>query len=435
MPLLAYVFVPPSGWAAHAPRALAVALTAAIVSSALLLHELGHALAAKAFGYRPVVQLIALRGRTLPNPNETMPWQRDVALHLAGPGMGVTIGFLCAALWLPLKGRGTALEYALELAAGAHLVWAAVNLLPLHPLDGSRIATAISMRVFGRDGYLYAQVLGLFTGTLIAALALATGQWLGVLALVYVAQTGVLIAAFRRGDVPVDARHPHDQAFAQAEQRYANDDVEGAERVARPLLEADLQPELRARLHVLLGWVSLKLGRGRAALDHFSQSPGAQVPPHALAAAFSLIGDDDRAVPLWEQAARADADPTLLHEWAGALIRMGREADARRLPGLHLPAAWQAAERVYLARGDLAGAARIAEARFAAQPSAATAYEAARRWAQASQPDDALRMLAAAAQHGFSDLQRALHDDDLSPLRAHAGFGAFLEGLRAGPRN
>src|SRR4051794_3654789 len=82
MPLVAFFVVEPTGWAAYAPRALVVALTAAIVSSALLLHELGHALAGRTFGYRPVVQLIGLTGRTLPNPNETIPWQRDVAMHL-----------------------------------------------------------------------------------------------------------------------------------------------------------------------------------------------------------------------------------------------------------------------------------------------------------------------------------------------------------------
>jgi tetratricopeptide (TPR) repeat protein len=205
--------------------------------------------------------------------------------------------------------------------------------------------------------------------------------------------------------------------------------------VVEPLLEADLQPHLRAGAHTLAGWVALKLGEGRRALDHFSQVPGAPPPPQALAAAFSLIGDDERAVPLWEEAARATADPTLLHEWAGALIRSGREAEVRRRPDVHLPAAYQAAQRVYFARGDYEGAAKIAEARCAALPSAAAAYDAACCWAKANRPDDALRLLALAAQHGFADLQRALTDDELSSLRSHAGFGAFLEGLRIGPRN
>ena len=32
----------------------------------------------RAFGYRPVVQLVGLTGRTLPNPHATMPSYRDV---------------------------------------------------------------------------------------------------------------------------------------------------------------------------------------------------------------------------------------------------------------------------------------------------------------------------------------------------------------------
>jgi Zn-dependent protease len=436
MPLVAFFFIEPAGWAAHAPRVLVVGLGAVVVSSVLLTHELGHALAARAFGYRPVVQLIGFTGRTLPNPNETMPWQRDVAVHLAGPAVGITLGFSAAAAHFVLKGRlAGPLEFALTVAAGSHLVWGFVNLLPLHPLDGGRIVTAVAMRLFGRDGFLYAQLIGVLVGVMIAAIAFAWRPPWGVFPLIYLVQTAVLIAAFRRGELPRQATHPVELAFARAQELHAAERFEEAERIVEPLLEADLQPELRARSHTLAGWVALKQGQGRRALDHFSQVPGARLPPQALAAAFSLIGDDARAVPLWEQASRQSADPTLLHEWAGALIRSGREAEVRRRPDIHLPAAFQAAQRVPYARGDFEGAAKIAEARLAALPSAVAAYDAACCWAKANRPDDAVRLLAVAAQLGFADLQRALYDDDLSSLRAHAGFGAFLEGLRAGPRN
>ncbi|MBK7863729.1 MAG: peptidase M50 [Archangiaceae bacterium] len=431
MPLVAFFLIEPTGWAAHAPRPLAVALSAVLVSSALLLHELGHALAGRAFGYRPVVQLIGLTGRTLPNPNETIPWQRDVALHLAGPGVGITLGFIALAGYYAARARlGGALEYALLVWASAHLIWAVVNLLPLHPLDGGRVVTAVAMRLFGRDGFLYAQVFGMGVGVALAAAAFAFRAPLGIFPLIYVLHTAVLIAAFRRGELPRQAVHPLELAFARARELYAEEKFEEAQALAEPLLEADLQPELRARVHLLAGWLALKLGLGRRALDHFSATPGGQVPPQAVAAAFSLIGDDARAVPLWEEAAHATGDATLLHEWAGALIRLGRESEARRLPGLHLPAAFEAAQRVPVARGDFASAAKVAEARFAFEPSAANAYHAACFWARADRADDALRLLALAAQHGFADLQRALDDDALSSLRAHAGFGAFLEGLR-----
>lgn len=359
VPLIALLFAPRVGWGEHAPAALRVALVASIVSSALLLHELGLALAARAFGYRPVVQLIGMTGRTLPNPNETVPWYREVAMRLAGPATGITLGLFAASLYWPLKGQGTAAEYALLLTASAHLLWAGVNLLPLHPLKGGRIVTAIAIRLFGRDGFLYAQLLGLFVAVALCAIGLAKGQLIGLFALLYGARTLVLIAAWRRGELPQSAAHPLEAAAAHVEALYREQKYEEAERVGAPLLEQDLQPPLRARLHVVLGWVALKLGQGRAALDHFSQCAGTAVPPHALAAAFSLIGDDARAVPLWEQAARETQDVTLLHEWAGALIRLGRVEEAWKLPGLHRPAALEAAERVLIARGDTEGAAQV----------------------------------------------------------------------------
>lgn len=359
VPLLALVFAPRVGWGEHAPAALRVAVVASIVSSALLLHELGLALAARAFGYRPVVQLIGMTGRTVPNPNETVPWHREVAMRLAGPATGITLGLVAASLYLPLRGKGSAVEYALLLTASAHLLWAGVNLLPLHPLKGGRIVTAIAIRMFGRDGFLYAQLLGLFVAVALCAIGLAKGQLLAIFALLYGVRTVVLIAAWRRGELPENAAHPLEAAAAHVEALYREQKFEEAARIGAPLLEQELQPQLRSRLHLVLGWVSLKLGQGRAALDHFSQSAGTQVPPHALAAAFSLIGDDARAVPLWEQAALETGDPTLLHEWAGTLIRLGRAAEAWRVPGVHPPAALEAAERVCLARGDTEGAAQV----------------------------------------------------------------------------
>ena len=74
----------------------------------------------------------------------------------------------------------------------------------------------------------------------------------------------------------------------------------------------------RQRAHHLLGWVALKEGQGRRALDHFSQVQGQPVEPHALAAAFSLVGDDARALPAVGEAWRDTGDRTVLHESPGA---------------------------------------------------------------------------------------------------------------------
>ncbi len=93
-------------------------------------------------------------------------------------------------------------------------------------------------------------------------------------------------------------------------------------------------PELASRAHHTLGWVALKTGQGRAALDHFSQVQRQPVETQALAAAFSLIGDEGRALPLWEMAWRDTSNRTVMHEYAGSLIRAGKESPgAAAAPG------------------------------------------------------------------------------------------------------
>jgi hypothetical protein len=127
--------------------------------------------------------------------------------------------------------------------------------------------------------------------------------------------------------------------------------LEAARELASGLLRGDLPVAVRSRIHHLLGWVALKEGEGRRALDEFSQVQGRPIEPQAVAAAFSLVGDDARAIPLWEQAARQSRDSTILHEWAGALIRQGHVPEASALPGVDLATAYERAERVAFLRG------------------------------------------------------------------------------------
>jgi len=192
---------------------------------------------------------------------------------------------------------------------------------------------------------------------------------------------------------------------------------------------ADATPLLRSRAHVLLGWIALKEGNGRRALDHFSQVQGLPVPPHALAAGFSLVGDETRAIPLWAQAAQATGEQVILDEFAGALIRGGREPEARALPGVRMARAFSAAERVHYVRKEFEQAARAAEAAFHEEPLPSLAYTAACAWALANHPDEALRLLSLASQNGYRNAAEARTDPDLKSLRGKPGFEGWLASL------
>ncbi|MBM4378161.1 MAG: tetratricopeptide repeat protein [Deltaproteobacteria bacterium] len=409
-----------------------VGLFVAMAFVSILAHELGHAFVSLAFGYRPTVDLVALGGLTRPNANETIPWFKEVTLTLAGPGMGLLLCLL-ALIGVHLVPGGTTAALVLNQLAQMNGVWSVFNLLPIAPLDGGQVATAVLIRVFGRVGFLFAQVLTLVLAVALGLFALRTGGMLTLLLVVMVGIRAVqMVGAYQRGEMPaLEPSHPSEVAFREAVSLFQAGRLDEAQRMGERALALEMTPSLRGRFQHLLGWAAVKLGQGRRALDHFSQvGAGATVEPQALAAAFSLVGDEGRALPLWAQAAEETGDATVLHEYAGALLRAGREAEARALPGVDAGAAWACAERLLFLRGDFAGAATAGEAAFRERATAQAAYDVACAWARAGHVEAALGWLERAAPLGFRDVHYAETDEDLRPLHGHPSFRAWLDGLQ-----
>ena len=417
--------------------ALCIGLWMSIVSVSILVHEMGHAVVSRVFGYRPTIHLVGLGGLTNPNANETIPWHRDVLLTLAGPLSGLTLGLLAGAIGLGLQTAGVAagpVTYTLFGLFAANLVWAVLNLLPVTSLDGGRISSALLTRIFGRRGFLFAQLISVGLGALVIALA-----WQNLLLVLIIGMNVVramaYISAYFKGQMPpAGPTHPFEVAFLHAEGKYKEGKLEEAGALLEAVGEHDLQPHLRARVHDLSGWVQVKLGEGRKALDHFAQVQGLTVAPQALAAAFSLIGDETRALPFWEQAAKASGDPTLLHEWAGALIRNGQVDKTRSIPGVKLALGHAAAARTWFVRKDFLHAAEANEASFGVEPNPERAYDAACGYALAGRADDALRMLELAGKTGEVRADKAQWDPELVSLRTDPRFTTLLERLRQAAR-
>jgi hypothetical protein len=153
----------------------------------------------------------------------------------------------------------------------------------------------------------------------------------------------------------------------------------------------------------------------------------------ALAAAFSLVGDESRALSLWEHAWRESPEPknrTLLHEYAGSLIRAERAGEALRLPGVDPAAAFACAERVLFIRGAYTEAASVSEAALTHVPRPDIAYDAACAYARAHNVRDALRLLERARELGYRDAAYAASDEDLAPLHGLPAFESWLTALR-----
>lgn len=406
----------------------------AIVFVSVLVHELGHALASMAFGYRPSVQLVALGGNTQPNAPGPIPWGKDFALTLAGPMFGLILA--AVALGVRQVVADPSFRQILVTVTGVNVFWTIANLLPIVPMDGGRLARLVLVRIFGRPGGLAANVLSLLVAAVAIIWSVRSGMMItAILFGMFAVRAVTEIAAYMRGeDAPVAAGHPSGTLLLQARAAYETGKLDEARRDAQAVLETDAPPQAAANAHHLLGWIALKEGQGREALDHFSQMNRQPVENHALAAAFSLIGDDLRALALWELAFRETGDRTVLHEWAGALIRQGRTEDARRLPGVDMAAAFACAQRVLFIRQELAAAARVGEDAMREKPSAQTAYDTACAFARLGKVDEALRHLEQANTLGFTDGDYASKDPDLERVRSDPRFIAWLARLKESPR-
>jgi Zn-dependent protease len=414
-----------SDWVVRMSTSVAVvAIWVAIVFISVLVHELGHAWVSLAFRYRPSIQLVGMGGLTSPNAPGPIPWHREVALTAAGPLMGAAFGVLCVVGARAVGGQSEVAFFALALAASANFFWAKVNLLPVLPLDGGRISAALLTRFFGRPGLAAAQVLAIATCG-----AVIFWYWpnlfLTVIFVLFGMQAVRTLSALWRGQgQPVNS-----DELQQMEALFRAGELKHAKERAEALIAADASPAARSRAHHLLGWIALKEGEGRRALDHFSQVQGLAVEKHALAAAFSLVGDDARALPLWKMAYESSRDPTILHEWAGALLRAGRVDDASRLPGVDLGKAYACAERVAFLRGNFSRAAELGLAALDRHPSAEGAYDVACALARGGELDRAVLVLERARDLGFSDAAYARTDADLAALHGHPGFERWLDAL------
>jgi len=113
----------------------------------ILVHELGHALTAEAFGWPSEILLYHFGGLAFSQRyHNNTPW-RSIAVSLAGPGAGFALFaliFVCIRLargadWM----NNPYVQDALFQLIYINLWWGIVNLAPVLPLDGGRVCESL----------------------------------------------------------------------------------------------------------------------------------------------------------------------------------------------------------------------------------------------------------------------------------------------------
>ncbi|MBW3620947.1 MAG: hypothetical protein KY461_11930 [Actinobacteria bacterium] len=171
-----------------------IVLWVVIGITSVLLHELGHALAARAAGTAPEIALAGLGGVTTYRPTprtEGRGW--SLVIGLAGPAVGIVLGLVAVALGAPccrVAPGAPPAEFALSVFVFVSLVWSVLNLLPILPLDGGQALASLlpgtpSQRqvraaVVGTVVGAAATVAAFLAGAVFAAVIVALLTWQNV---------------------------------------------------------------------------------------------------------------------------------------------------------------------------------------------------------------------------------------------------------------
>jgi len=180
----------------------------------ILMHELGHAVAMRAFGFRPWIVLYGMGGLTSCDPTQGRGGRRlrpaqDILISLAGPVAGFLLGAAVAGA-IVLSGHGEGLVFRIGGRMGIVLgvfglpharledfinsvfficvFWGLINLLPIFPLDGGQIARHLFLALSPYRGYRQSLFLSLLTAALLAAVgAVVWRDWFVALLFGYMA--------------------------------------------------------------------------------------------------------------------------------------------------------------------------------------------------------------------------------------------------------
>jgi len=158
----------PDGW-----KFLVVWVVVVFVS--ILVHEMGHALTARAFGYFPRIFLYHFGGMAMYTPGSDYTAGRSILITFAGPAAGLMLGGASIATAFLLVVNGVEVtplvDETLTQLIWVNFAWSILNLLPVFPLDGGQITRDVLTSMNPSKGETWALWISVVIAGLIAVAA------------------------------------------------------------------------------------------------------------------------------------------------------------------------------------------------------------------------------------------------------------------------
>ena len=149
-----------------------IAIWVACLFVSILIHELGHAIVAKLFGYRPEIFLYTFGGLAAYMPDSRHTTWKSIAISLAGPGAGFLLAGVTYTGFLIVSKPNILIDQHLNFVITQmlfiNIIWGLVNLLPVIPLDGGRICEAVLDNFMRYKSQEWAAIIGMVVAGLVA---------------------------------------------------------------------------------------------------------------------------------------------------------------------------------------------------------------------------------------------------------------------------
>ena len=145
---------------------------------ALLIHEMGHALAFRHYGVASSISFWALGGFTAPDDQDSAARLSDrqlLVVTVAGPMVGLVVGLGTLVVGIAAREPLSPIRMPFFLWLFVNLGWAIFNLMPISSLDGGQALEHLAGAVLGRPGRSIGLALGLLASGLIAVIAVQFG--------------------------------------------------------------------------------------------------------------------------------------------------------------------------------------------------------------------------------------------------------------------
>ncbi len=441
------------GWSSGLEAALA---WTGVVLISVMLHELGHALTAMAFGSRARIRLYSFGGLTY---HERLGQRASILTSLAGPFAGFLLGGAILAIRHFAEIENDRLFWLLRQFEWVTLGWGAINLVPVLPLDGghvmaealgprrTRLAVMVSVAVASAICVGSLTMAKLHPDVQIASFTLARESWqffaflFGFLAF----RSGVALGQLSRGVQPPagpgpgaakpQAGDPEDVALARGWQALSLGDDAEAERMGREVLNGAASQQARNRALDLLAWVALARSDSGQALRLLERTvPPEQIRSLTQALALEAAGRGDRALTPALAAYAAEPSEASAQLAVRLLTAAGKYDEAEAVAeAFHWPKAGlkeAALGAVRHARGDYPVAAKLLQLAFELRKRPTDAFNAACSLARGGDAGGALSWLERSVEAGLDDPTLLETDPDLEPARKLPGFSELLERAR-----